>query len=300
MTKIVGVDFSGAATNNNTWVTTGTLQNGALVLEACERLAREETDAHNILKERLRKLHTNADAVVALDFPFGIPEVVFPKIFDDRGLSKPGNSMPAIWKATNDLGDLTSFLNSLRRRLLDGDLKEYKKCKRKGDEFFKECLSPLNPAQPNMIPMTFRGMQLLHYLWALKGSNFRVPPLNIPERTGPQLLEVMPGAVLNAFCLPHKTYKRGFDALKERQKILANLSTRSSVPLPNLHKFRDHCMFSDDALDSIVAAVAAAMWADREKRSRFRRPEDCPNPSIIQAAQLEGWIYAPRKTVAAN
>ncbi|GIT45323.1 MAG: hypothetical protein Ct9H300mP11_32590 [Chloroflexota bacterium] len=52
---------------------------------------------------------------------------------------------------------------------------------RRGDLYFPECYSCLHKANPNMVPMTFRGMQMLDDLWR---SGCRVPPLKNKTNTG--------------------------------------------------------------------------------------------------------------------
>jgi len=92
-----------------------------------------------------------------------------------------------------------------------------------------------------------------------------------------------------------------------REEVLGGLSERSGVPIVNLYDFRQQCLESHDCLDSLVAAVAAALWA--RGPAGFRRPGDTPDgpptdrrrkasPAAmampeLEAARLEGWIYAP-------
>ena len=155
-----------------------------------------------------------------------------------------------------------------------------------------------------MVPMTFRGMQMLQSLW---NAGCRVPPLEDSGRTGPLLLESMPGAVINSLGLPHKGYKNGRRAPELRQQVLDGLPKRSGVAITNLDECRDQYLENHDCLDSLVAAVAAAMWAGGP--DTFRRPGDTDGstPALprrqastaamamteLAAARLEGWIYAP-------
>ena len=67
-------------------------------------------------------------------------------------------------------------------------------------------------------------------------------------------------------------------------------------------------MFSDDALDSIVATIVAALWSVDEEQIRFVRPSDeqisepggkrqispdLTGQTQLEAAKKEGWIYVP-------
>ena len=97
----------------------------------------------------------------------------------------------------------------------------------------------------------------------------------------------MPGALLRSLGLPFKGYKRGRDSADRRIQILDNLAAASGIAIPNLGSVRPDCMSNDDCLDSVVAAVGAAMWA--QDRARFRHPA----PNELDDARLEGWIYVP-------
>lgn len=145
---------------------------------------------------------------------------------------------------------------------------------------------------------------MLHELW-LRGCT--VPPLEHAEHRGPLLLESMPGAVLRALGLPHKAYKNGRHATAIREQLLNRLPECSGVPISNLHEMRDGFMRSHDCLDSLVAAIAAALW--QRDPSCFRHPATTAGVhppagrrraspasmaiSELEAARIEGWIYAP-------
>ena len=117
----------------------------------------------------------------------------------------------------------------------------------------------------------------------------------------------MPGAVINSFGLPHKGYKNGQRQGELREKVLKGLPDRSGVSIVNLAEFRRQLLDSHDCLDSLVAAVAAALWA--QDQEQFRRPGDtAEGPPVegrrkasttvmtmpeLEGARLEGWIYAP-------
>lgn len=277
---ILGVDFSGAKADKNTWVTQGVLSGGALTIGSCDSTPRAA------LAELLASLPP--DSVAALDFPFSVPER-----FASQWLSE-ARSMPELWKAAAAM-DLPGFL-----ALRDTFVAEHGEPLRRGDLYFPECYSCLHKTNPNMVPMTFRGMQMLAGLWE---SGCRVPPLPDEGRTGPVLLESMPGAALRACGLPFKGYKKGRKAVELRWRILDGLALRSGVALPNLGRFIDCCIGNDDCLDSVVAAVAACIWS--RDQALFRLPQDGPGDATkrggtpgpdeneLANARLEGWLYAP-------
>lgn len=279
-TTILGVDFSGAKSDKNTWVTRGTLSGNSLEISSCEPTPRAELA---ILLGSAPK-----NTIAALDFPFSVPREFASYLLPSA------EDMPELWNATANM-EFQDFM-----ALRDGFVLEHGEPYRRGDLYFPECYSCLHKANPNMVPMTFRGMQMLDGLWR---SGCRVPPLPNGTRTGPLLLESMPGAALRALGLPFKGYKKGQNALSLRRQILDGLGTMSGVGLPNLSRFRDYCLESDDCLDSVAAAVAACLW--NKDPTMFRLPQDGPgdvsrrggtpnpNENELRTAQLEGWLYAP-------
>ncbi len=299
MVKIIGVDFSGGDEKRevNTWITEAILQDSELVIKCCRPTPRAELE--NILKD------LPSDAVAAMDFPFSVP-----KAFADYW--KPeAKGMPDLWRAAaaTSWNDFESKCSNYANGQKSGN----KHPLRIGDLHSNEPISCLNR---RIMPMTFHGMKMLHQLWESK-HGFRVPPLHASKHSGPMLLEVMPGAALEAFCLPSDLYKnsiRDEDKLKKiaenRKKILRGLSDRSNVEITNLDRFRGTYLSHHDGLDSLVAAVVAAQWAakryfrcpsctptivtSKNKKRAARASKDALNMPQVQAAQLEGWIYVPK------
>ena len=297
---IVGVDFSGAKDDGKTWITKGFLdtedsfdtKKGSLTLLSCKSVSRED------LTEQLRSLPN--DVVATLDFPFSVP-IAFSEF-----LGLPNSEMPDLWQAATAMGQ-EEFIAQR-----DEFVEKCEELLRVGDLHVPGCTSCLHKVNPNMLPMTFHGMQILNTLW--KQTNCQVPPLREASHNGPTLAEVMPGAALKAFKLPDKGFKGGQAAFENRQKILRGLPKIADVKLINLRDFHDHCMFSDDALDSIVAAVVAALWVMDDSERAFIKPSKGDtvadafakykgkrkiSPGIDhlteeEAARKEGWIYVPR------
>ena len=290
MTTIIGVDFSGAKDDTkttNTWMSKGNLDaSGALTL----------SEARPIRRDDLCKLLINipSPAVVAMDFPFGVP-----KAFAEAEFQPNGTLMPEMWQIIAELDDLPQYIQQIRPRLRRGDLQRFNKCHRHWEavHYPGVALSPLNPAGPDMFPMTFLGMKMMHTLW--EQSDCKVPPLDGSDRNGAVLLETMPGAVLLHFGFEHsvcKGYKKGVHAPRLRRKITDALLEKSGefgVRLENLGRFYDLCIKSHDCLDAVVAAITAAIWATDE--TLFHRPEAHQDPTILADARREGCIYAPRK-----
>ena len=276
MTAIVGVDFSGHRDDRNTWVALGRLDaGGALRLDGVQPARR--ADLFDLLAA------VPAPAVAALDFPFGVPADFVAHLSPK---STP-RAMPDLWEIVSGM-TAAEFLEA-RGRFVAG----HGELKRSGDaRHFPESYSPLHLANPNMVPMTYEGIRLLHRWHQNDPRRWHVPPLQPPVRPAAPartvtLIELMPGAFLKAVGLPWKGYKKGRRSAELRERITGALATASGVPLPDLDAFRMGCHASDDFLDAVVAATGAACWA--RDHTRFRHPQ----PEELAPARLEGWIHVP-------
>ena len=275
--EILGVDFSGAAPDNNTWVAAGTLADGGLELRECFPAGRDR------VAQMLIDLPSGS--VAALDFPFSVP-----LLFADYW--RPGaQDMTQLWTAAAAM-EPAEFM-----KLRDDFVSQHGEPKRVIDRSHTEAYSCLHKVNPNMVPMTFRGMQMLARLWP---AGCDVPPLPAQNAGKAVLLEVMPGAVLRSLGLPYKGYKNGVRRLELRRTILDNLPNVCPVGLPNLQEFRETCMSSHDCLDAVVAALAASLWSIDP--SLFGLPNvdgDGQDPLSLPGSvlRLEGWLYAPIATV---
>ena len=266
--EILGVDFSGARPDNNTWVAHGELDGLGLTLRRCEPTGRS----------RLCRLleAMPGDAVASLDFPFSVP------LDFARFWAPDAGAMPDLWAAAAAM-TLEEFM-----ALRDDFVARKGEPKRHCDTLHPESYSCLHKVNPNMVPMTFYGMQMLSRLWP---AGCDVPPLKPQQRDKVVLLEAMPGAALRAMGLPFKGYKNGARAAELRQQILDGLAGLSSVSVSNLEQFRDQCLVSHDCLDAVVAAVTAALWSIDP--ALFRRPVPADSGGPEPAVGIEGWLYAP-------
>lgn len=285
--RIIGVDFSGAQSDRNTWMAEGVLEGNTLTIENCHRIRRAA------LTRKLAEL--SEPAVVGMDFPFSVP-VEFANFWQQIDVLAAGWEMPQVWAAAAGM-DWNTFRDLRAMLRLDRFNREPKRLCDPPESY-----SPLHYAPPNMVPMTFRGMQMLNRLW--QRPEIRVPPLHPdPERDSVTLLEVMPGATLRSFGLPYTGYKNTPGITQEqreqrremRRYILDELPQRINPLTVNLPgEVYDICLNNDDALDSVVAAITAALWAtDRE---RFIIPPAPGQPNYNPARTLlEGWLYIPRR-----
>ena len=265
---IIGVDFSGATTEGKTWVAEGCLSSaGHLIIDRVQPFLR------NDLLELLE--HAPPSTIVALDFPFGLPRVFL------ESLGIHANTMKEVW-----------------RYIAAMPFNEYKNTckgfgthpKRTGDKHYPVSLSALNS---RLVPMTYRGIEMLHNLDKACLNRWCIPPLDSGEAPSGQitLLEVMPGAFLSTIGLDWATVKgyKGADSLNARDRVINRLATYEEIRVTNLLQFRTGFRANDDCLDSVVAALAAALWAT--DRQSFLHPVS----EELSDAQLEGWIYAPKK-----
>ena len=274
MVQILGVDFSGAKAERNTWLTQGRLEGRILTLENCRSVRRH--DLTEILSA------CSGKAIAALDFPFATP-----KPFAD--FWTPGSrAMPDLWAAAAGL-EYAEFL-ALRDEFVACQGEPKRACDP------PESYSCLHMVNPIMVPMTFHGMRMLHQLWTGKTANpIAVPPLPMNSTAGigdaTVLLEVMPGAVLRRLGLPFKGYKSGSKALERRRQVVSELPDRAIPVRFQFGEFEDLVLRNHDALDSVVAALTAAHWA--VDRSRFLQPPVEGEPGFDPITLLEGWLYTP-------
>ena len=265
---VIGVDYSGAKTDKNTWVSRGVFTDNQLVIETCELITRAN----------LTSLLSNLDSstIASLDFPFSVPEK-FSKFW-----SPSAQDMTDLWTEAAAI-TLSEFIN-----FRDQFVKQHGEIKRLGDTFYPECYSCLHKANPNLVPMTFYGMQMLN---ELHRAGCLVPPLKNDHMSKTVLLEAMPGAGLRAMGLPFKGYKNGRQVYQKRDIILKGLEKHSGLTISNLSQFIDLGIENHDALDSLIATVVACLWT--LDPAKFRCPPKDPPVHLKRTIDLEGWLYVP-------
>ena len=274
MTAIIGIDFSGARGDRNTWVAQGELKpDGAIEMRGAYPTIRQ--DVARLLKQ------VSTPAIAAIDFPFGVPSGFIKSLLGDRDPKE----MSEVWKLIGSLGQ-DEFIAERDSFIEETGYEP----KREGDsKYFPESFSPLHKFNPNMLPMTYYGISMLYELHECLPVRWVVPPLqSSSDMTGRTvtLLETMPGAFLKAIGAKHKGYKTARNAIENRDDIINIIERRFDLALrPAL---RMGCRANDDCLDSVVAAVAAAAWAVNPES--FRQPDESELPMAI----LEGWIYVPQ------
>ena len=283
---IIGVDFSGAEPETGkTWIAWGELDgDGVLTIKNCQPISRAT------LTHKLTALEN--PAVVAMDFPFSVPEVFAAFWHCKRPSLVPyDGNMTHLWAASHKMGR-DAFIKFVKDEW-KGEPKRICDLEIQGKlEPFSQVQSPLRHSNiPAMLQMTFEGMQMLNLLRCK--SKVRIPPLHPdPEQDSVTLLEVMPGATVRS--LVGKKYRKGYKGGKEwwqnRKHILDKLPGCSAIELAIPDEIHGMSRANDDALDAVVAAISAALW--HKDRSIFHRPEDVDGLDW-KTVRLEGWLYAP-------
>lgn len=265
---IIGVDFSGARAEGKTWVSEGRLlSDNRLTIDHVQPFLRDD------LSEFLQEVPLGT--VVALDFPFGLPKVFL------ESLGIHVDTMKEAWH----------YIAAMSFNEYKNECKAFgTHPKRTGDKHYSVSLSALNS---RLVPMTYRGIEMLHTLDKACLNRWCIPPLDSVDAPTDRitLLEVMPGAFLSAIGLDWATVKgyKGTDSLSARDRVINRLADYEEIKATNLLHFRTGFRANDDCLDSVVATFAAALWAND------RRPFLHPIGEELPDATLEGWIYAPKK-----
>ncbi|SNT45716.1 Protein of unknown function [Asanoa hainanensis] len=141
-------------------------------------------------------------------------------------------------------------------------------------------------ASTGLIPMSVSADRIGHAAFRAAGLLSLLSPDGAPlSRAGDgQVVEVYPAASLWGWGLTHRGYKRAGLA----SDLVSSLLT--AAPWLSLGSFEPLCRRSHDALDAVVAALAArAAATDRATR---------PTAEQLPAAAIEGWIALPAGPLA--
>ena len=267
-TTLIGVDFSGAADDNATWIAMATLDDDGRI---------EWQTPFPIRRADLEQLLLTIDgpAVAALDFPFGLPAdfaVTQGFIRWGEGLMDSCDRM-----STTDQAEFEQVARVY--------VAAYGEPRRASDA--PPAFSPLHTTNPNMVPMTYHGMAMLGRLLAKARGRFRIPPLPANSaRWQITLVELMPGQLLRARGDPGTGYKTGSNVQERRREILAVLEDWIAMELSE--DIRTACMDSHDCLDAVVNLIGAWTW--HTNPDAFIHP----TPAQIGFAHDEGWLYILR------
>jgi hypothetical protein len=251
--RVVGVDFSGAAdAGRRTWVAEGRLRDGLAVIERCFPAAAlpggavERGPAHAAL---VAYVALQVDALVGLDLPFSLPRALI---------------ADASWaEFVLAYGDRHATAHAFRAAMVA--ISGGRELKRRTDV---ETRVPFAAVNMRMFRQTHYGIGAV-IAPLVRADAARVIPLQPPADGKPVLAEICPASLLKHFGL-YRPYKGRSPAHRRgRCDILAALVDRRVVAPPAKRIARE--LVADaggDALDAVVAAVAAARTARLDPRPR--------------------------------
>lgn len=265
--RIFGIDFSGSKRpGNSIWITEGKIQNNNLHLTDCQSASnRFGLSTRDDVYQALRHLvKSHSSAVFGFDFPFSLPEPIINHV----------NSWP-------------QHLVDLEKRLQNKSAKEFRKncvgrataksgvsgyLRRETDwRYGGQC-----PYQPQLQFQTFYAQKdLLRPL--ITNQEARALPMQNRSGNYPWLIEVYPAATLSKLGLFRQGYKNHPESPNRRAENideLQNYGVQISASIANDGRQ------SDDAHDSIIAAVAAL----QAYKDGF--------PVTNRGADIEGQIFA--------
>ena len=263
-----GVDFSGAVNaGKKIWIAGGEVRGGVLHIESCQPAS--EMSGFGIHREDCMKglcdfVGRQRDAVIGLDFPFGLPKpVVQEKTWEEFLTAFPGK-----------YPDAESFKNGCRLAAGGSELKRLTD---------KECQNPFCAYNLRLYRQTYYGIR--DFLGPIvSGELACVIPMQKPVPGKPWVLEICPAATLKRemFYFSYKDKRKGGSLRETRWAILECIEDLGFVRL-TAPGIRERVMGDrwGDAVDSIIGAMAA-----------FRAVRDGPPteaPTRVHA--LEGVTY---------
>ena len=233
--RIHGVDFSGAQdAGENIWISSGEIDGGRLEIEKCRSAADEfdTKDRKTVFKELREFVADRNQSVFGFDFPFGLPETVT----DATDWNKFIETFP-------DEFDGPDHLRETCVERADGQKSRATEAK----------TTALCPYGVRIQYQTFYGIRdLLNPL--LRNRAVSVLPMMGPETDLPWLLEVYPAATLEQLDLNRNGYKK--QTVESRKRRTENVDGLSEENTDVDEEARTNAVCNDDALDSLVAAVA--------------------------------------------
>ena len=289
-----GVDFSAAAADAGakTWIASGAvaaddtldITGVAPLVEFLDLDAADRGTALPALANWLRGL--DDDAVVGLDFPFGLPAFVVGAAGHDSWRSFISGFPGSLLKNADGNGDDPVRTFAERCVGLTDEHGEGTYDKRETDG----AVGARSPYGFIADTIAFYGMR---DVLAAVVDDVRVMPMDAGRdgaADGPTLVETYPAAVLDALGLPRTKYKGSSDAETTRRRRNAEgLAAESDVVYKEPVDLVDRIVDNDggDALD----AVAACLGAYAASESDYEVAVDGVDSETVA---LEGYIYALR------
>jgi hypothetical protein len=264
--RVYGVDFSGARdAGKHIWIAGGTPAGRTLRIQTChpaEDLPESSRERDQALRAVRQLVKNQSRAVVGLDFPFGLPEVlVGHDDWESFALAFPGEYPSA-----------QAFRDKCRRAA------EGRELRRLTDQVAR---TPFSPYNIRLYRQTFHGIRgLLHPL--VSEDQARVLPMQEPAEDKPWLLEICPASTLKAEGL-YAPYKGNRDEHRSaRARILRALERGRIIIEEQALRPKIVDDVGGDALDSVIAALATF-----EALANAALPDSVDNRTYA----LEGYVY---------
>jgi Protein of unknown function (DUF429) len=260
--RVYGVDFSGARdAGRRIWIAEGIVEGGGLRVGSCFPAAelpgggRDRETAHAALASFVAGLR--AGSVLGIDAPFGLPRAITGgAAWDELVAAFPFRyGDPAAFR----LECVAAAGGRELRRQTDMDAR-----------------TPFSPYNLRLFRQTYHALRLLAPL--VSSGAVRVAPMQLPGDGVPTVVEVCPASTLKRLGL-YSPYK-GRRLAGARHRLLAALEAEGMVSIAEDARARAVADPGGDAVDGIVAAVAA------------RRAAEGPVPTDGSAWRSEGFVYA--------
>lgn len=256
--RVAGVDFSGARQAGlNIWIAEGRATPKGVKIDRLSRatdLPCGGRDFYPAMTALVAHLGSLGDTLIGLDFPFSLPK----PLIEQR-------SWTAFVKAFARNHETSDAFRADCRARSDGP-----ELKRRTDT---EARVPWCAYNLRLYRQTWAGIR--HVLAPLVASgNAHAVPMQVPVEGVPALAEICPASVLKREGL-YAPYKgRGDGPRNGRDTILKALVERDALrPLPGALRETVLANSGGDALDAILAAVAAARIDDPAPRDALDRIE---------------------------
>ena len=266
---VFGVDLSASASaaHRKTWITRATVTDGAVALDqpVPARALPSEPQSRDAVFDALRQTIAAAEppAVVGLDAPFSLPEPIVAEP-DWRAF------LETVPDTFADADDFQTTCHRLTERATGGDRKEIL---RRCDERF-DGLCPYNRF---VFRITYHALQDL-LVPLVRSDAAAAWPFQPGAATANRvLLETYPAAVLGSrLAVRSTTYKDAHDDPAFRRAVLDQILASDAVavdPHPTATAVRSAIIddTGGDALDSLLAAWAAAAWVRGDRPTADHR-----------------------------
>ena len=266
---VLGVDLSASASaaHRKTWITRATVTDGAVALDqpVPARTLPSEPRSRDAVFDALRRTIAEAEppAVVGLDAPFSLPEPIVAES-DWRAF------LETVPDTFSDADDFQTTCHRLTKRATGGDRKEIR---RRCDGRF-DGLCPYNRF---VFRITYHALRDL-LVPLVRSETAAAWPFQPGAATADRvLLETYPAAVLGSrLAVRSTTYKDAHDDPAFRRAVLDQVLANDAVavdPHPTATAIRS--VVADDAggdaLDSLLAAWAAAAWVRGDRPTADHR-----------------------------